>query len=72
MFIYIYIYILYILYIHICMMYIYIYIMYVNRYLYMCVCLYNKLRKGRRVNKNALFYPLVSPGGFFSVDVSNL
>ena len=46
--------------------------MYVNRYLYMYVCLYNKLRKGRRVNKNALFYRLVSPGGFFSVDVSNL
>ena len=29
-------------------------------------------RKGRRINNNAFFYRLVSPGGFFRVIVSNL
>ena len=33
---------------------------------------YNELRKGREVNKNSLFYQIVSPGGYFSVNISNL
>ena len=31
-----------------------------------------KLKKERNVNKNALFYRLLSPGRFFMVNVSNL
>ena len=29
--------------------------------------IFNEQRKGRKVNQNALFYQLVSPGGFLNV-----
>ena len=34
-------------------------------YIYIYIYIYNEQRKGRKINKNALFYRLVSPRGFF-------
>ena len=61
--------------------YIHIYVIYIYIYIYILLIIYiytynkytyNELRKGREVNKNSLFYQIVSPGGYFSVNISNL
>ena len=39
---------------------------------FLLIYIYNELRKGTKANKYALLYRLVSPRGFFRVNVSNL